>query len=84
MWENLQQPPNEAPTPTNLSVHELIKGTQTETGGSFKKVIGSNPRQVRQQFLQHTIGAQKDEEEKCNPSIKLIRVRYVILKYDDN
>jgi len=60
------------------------KRSQTRTGEAFKKVKGSNPRQVRQQFLQHAMGADKDEAENRASGAKLRPVKDVLrrLRYD--
>lgn len=63
----------------------VSRGYEVRTGKSFKKIKGSNPRQVRQQFLQHVMGADRDEAEHRASSAKLRPVKDVLkkLKYDD-
>ncbi|RDW57060.1 hypothetical protein BP6252_13875 [Coleophoma cylindrospora] len=52
----------------------------------FKKAPSSNPQQVRQQFLQHVMGYEKDDADKHKPPGKLRPVKEVLnrLKYDSN
>ncbi|RDW90911.1 hypothetical protein BP5796_02076 [Coleophoma crateriformis] len=52
----------------------------------FKKAPSSNPQQVRQQFLQHVMGYEKDDADKHEPSGKLRPIKEVLnrLKYDSN
>ncbi|KAK9388694.1 hypothetical protein V1515DRAFT_597722 [Lipomyces mesembrius] len=51
---------------------------------SFKKVPGSNPQQVRRQFLKHVMGSDGTQVKSHEPSVKLRPAKDVIkkLKYD--
>lgn len=55
------------------------------SGDTFKKVQGSNPQQIRQQFLQHAMGYSTTEVgDNSKPSAKLRPARDVLnrLRYD--
>ncbi|KAH8886023.1 hypothetical protein GQ53DRAFT_809881 [Thozetella sp. PMI_491] len=58
----------------------------TRSGNNFKKAKGSNPRQVRQQFLQHAMGQDTDEAETRKMSVRLRSVKDVLkrLRYDSS
>lgn len=70
----------------NFEVDEvaLKDPAATRSGKDFKKIKGSNPRQVRQQFLQHAMGQEKDEAEHRKETAKLRPVKEVLkrLRYD--
>jgi hypothetical protein len=83
-----------APTLQDASriVASEVKGNTNAEGAStratFKKIKGSNPKEVRRQFLQHTMGASesglKSSTTNSSSSGKLRPAKYVLqrLKHD--
>ncbi len=65
---------------------KAIDTLPTRSGNDFKKAKGSNPRQVRQQFLQHAMGQDTDEAETRKTSARLRSVKDVLkrLRYDSS
>jgi uncharacterized protein (UPF0248 family) len=54
------------------------------SGNTFKKIPGSNPHQIRRQFLKHVMGSDGSEGQMNEPSVKLRPAKDVLkkLKYD--
>ena len=53
-------------------------------GDTFKKIPGSNPHQIRRQFLQHVMGSDGPEGQNNEPSVKLRPAKDILkrLKHD--
>jgi uncharacterized protein (UPF0248 family) len=53
-------------------------------GDTFKKISGSNPHQIRRQFLQHVMGSEGTKDRNHQPSCKLRPAKDVLnrLRYD--
>ena len=66
------------------SAERSPKDVPMRLGESFKKVAGSNPAQVRQQFLQYAMGNEADNAENRKPSATLRPAKEVLkrLNYD--
>lgn len=70
----------------NSKPHEVIgeipKRQPIESGETFKKKAGSNPRQVRQQFLQHVMGQESKPESERTTKLRPFKDVLNKLRYD--
>ena len=78
--------------PQKVFFHQTLlpaedKDTPTEVrraGDTFKKIPGSNPHQIRRQFLQHAMGSDGPRGKNNEPSVKLRPAKEILkrLKHD--
>lgn len=60
--------------------NKAIPQDTRRSGDTFKKIPGSNPHQIRRQFLQHVMGSDGTQDRKIEPSIKLRPAKEVLKK----